>query len=359
MILLLALLLGSVPGPVHAQGSDDYPLAGRGPHAVGTRVFKLKDASRNDRAVNIMVWYPALLPADAANEVSVRDAEADLSSAPYPLILASAKIGNIFGSHVASHGFVMAGVTGQDSSAKWGDWLIDYPLDLVFVLNQIAAGSLDELADAINAEQAGAMGYSFDGYTSLALSGARVDPDFYLRTCADVETMETPPSAWWVAYTCALVPEWEAFAAHAGEAIVTSDDGLWQPLTDPRILAAMPMAPEGAWLFGERGLAAVNRPTLIIGATADNINYYGLEAVTIFERLGTPDRILISFVGQDHMMVLGRETQARMKHFATAFFGYYLAGRADYYEYFSEAFVAQHDDLAWGVVEECVPYCTP
>ena len=32
-----------------------------------------------------------------------------------------------------------------------------------------------------------------------------------------------------------------------------------------------------------------------------------------------------------------------------AFFGYHLQGRDDYAEYFSEEFVAQHDDLAWGV----------
>jgi hypothetical protein len=38
-----------------------------------------------------------------------------------------------------------------------------------------------------------------------------------------------------------------------------------------------------------------------------------------------------------------------MRHFATAFFGYYLQGREDYAEYFSEDFVTQFDDLAWGL----------
>jgi len=40
---------------------------------------------------------------------------------------------------------------------------------------------------------------------------------------------------------------------------------------------------------------------------------------------------------------------AQMKHFATAFFGFYLQGREDYREYFSEDFVSQFKDLAWGV----------
>ena len=45
------------------------------------------------------------------------------------------------------------------------------------------------------------------------------------------------------------------------------------------------------------------------------------------------------------------EPRKRMNHFATAFFGAYLQGRDDYRQYFSEAFVAQHPELAWGVYE--------
>jgi predicted dienelactone hydrolase len=111
------------------------------------------------------------------------------------------------------------------------------------------------------------------------------------------------------------------------------------------------MAPEGSWLFGERGLAAADRPTLIIGATADDINIYSLEAAWTFEHLGDPARAMISFVGETHMMVYDTEMVARMGHFAAAFFGYYLQGRDDYAQYFSEDFVAQHDDLAWGVYQ--------
>ena len=93
-------------------------------------------------------------------------------------------------------------------------------------------------------------------------------------------------------------------------------------------------------------MAAVNRPTLIIGATKDDINIYDLEAVYIFEHLGTPDRTMISFVGEGHMMVYDADQVALMMHFATAYFGYYLQGRDDWAEYFSEDFIAQHDNLA-------------
>ena len=114
----------------------------------------------------------------------------------------------------------------------------------------------------------------------------------------------------------------------------------------------MPMGPEGAWLFGDRGLAAVDRPTLIIAATADDINYYDLEAVPIFEDMGISDKSMISFVDQDHMMIFDDEQVSLMKHFAAAFFGFHLQGREDYAKYFSEDFVAQVDDLTWGVYKK-------
>jgi hypothetical protein len=52
------------------------------------------------------------------------------------------------------------------------------------------------------------------------------------------------------------------------------------------------------------------------------------------------------------MMVDSNESEARIKHFVTAFFGYYLQGREAYPKYFSEDFVSQFDDLFWGVYSD-------
>ena len=164
--------------------------------------------------------------------------------------------------------------------------------------------------------------------------------------------MEPPPATWWIRYICEIADDWDAFVAHAGDLITTSEDGLWQSISDERIRAVIPMAPEGAWLFGPGELAAVDRPTMIIGATLDDLNYYDLEAVYLYEYLGTPDRVIVSFVGEDHMMIYQEEQVAKMKHFATAFFGYFLQNRGEYADYFSEEFVAQFEDLAWGVYTE-------
>ena len=114
----------------------------------------------------------------------------------------------------------------------------------------------------------------------------------------------------------------------------------------------MPMGPEGAWLFGDTGLATVDLPSLIIGATEDDICPYTLEAVYIYEHLGSPEKSLITFVGKTHYLTNEPEQVRRMNHFVTAFFGYYLQGREHFTEYFSEDYIAQFDDLAWGVYKE-------
>lgn len=180
----------------------------------------------------------------------------------------------------------------------------------------------------------------------LALSGARIDPEYYLAQCPNPDATTTAILWSGSAFDCTPASAWDRFAVHAGEVITASEDGLWQPMTDARIRAVMPMAGEGWWLFGERGLAAVNRPILMIVATDDELYP---ENTLIFEHLGTPDRALISFVGRDHMIVFDPEMRARMAHFAVAFFGYHLQGREDLAYYFSKDSVSQHDDLAWGV----------
>jgi hypothetical protein len=48
-------------------------------------------------------------------------------------------------------------------------------------------------------------------------------------------------------------------------------------------------------------------------------------------------------------MIYNPDMVARMAHFAVAFFGYHLQGQEDLKYYFSEEWVTQHPDLAWGV----------
>jgi predicted dienelactone hydrolase len=277
-------------------------------------------------------------------------ADPDRSGAPYPLILSSAKTGSALAPYLVSHGFAWAGVTRIDTYNQYNAEMIEQPLDILFALDQVASSAPEELEGMIDTDRAGATGYSFDGYNALVLGGARIDPEFYLAQCASADaTAEAVLSLFSTRYQCAVAGKWDEFAAHAGEEITASQDGLWQPMTDARIRAVLPLAGEGWLLFGDRGLAAVDRPALLIAATGD---IWYPENALILEHVGTPDKALITFIGPDHFMIFDPQMIARMAHFATAFFGYHLQGREDYAEYFAKDFVDGYDDLAWGEYQQ-------
>ena len=344
--------------PVHQQDPGDpeaFPLAERGLYWTGNRSYTLVDPSRSDREIRITIYYPALKEFNSDNNPITQDAVPDLSGAPYPIILTGPNSGDLlFKSHLASQGFVMVIVRppGFSYEDPWNLIVIDGPLDFLFALDQLTASPPDGLASLMDTERVGVAGYSWDGFFSLALAGVRIDPENYLSQCAQAPSMEPPLSPRLLDYYCGLSAKWDQFTAYAGEKITSSTDGLWQPLADERIMAVMPMAPDGAWLYGERGLSEVHIPTLIITGTNDDLSSYTMETSYIYEHLGSSDRYLISFVNKNHMMVFNSEVGLRMKHFATAFFGYYIQGKEDYKIYFSEDFINNFEDLAWGVYDE-------
>ena len=227
--------------------------------------------------------------------------------------------------------------------------MVDLSLDEVFALRQLAAAPPPLLAGVINTDYTGVMGYSFDSFSALALGGARIDPEYYLDQCAQASAKKPTIPQWWIDYICAPAKNWQAFSSHAGTAITSSDDGLWQPITEGRIRAVMPMAPEGAWMFGKVGLAAVDRPILVIAAAEDTANIYDLEAKFIFRNLDYPDKIMICFLDRDHLMIWDQMVIKSLEHFATAFFGYHLQGNEEYADLVNKKFVQQHEGLKWGI----------
>ncbi len=340
----------ATPTPRATEKSAPFILSEPGPFHLGIRRdYTFTDSDRDNREISIIIIYPAIVPQDTPPDSLVSDAAPDLSGAPYPLMLSSSKVAYVFAPYLVSHGFVWIGVSRIDTYMPWNENLISQPQDLVFALDQASSHPLEGLDGMIDFEITGAMGYSFDGTNSLFLGGARVDPEFYLEQCRKAPTMEPALTQSELENYCTISKRWDQFAANAGEKVTVSDDGLWQPITDKRIRAVMPMGPDGAWLFGERGLAAVDRPTLIINATEDEYCDYHREAVYMYEHIGTPEKTLISFVGQSHMMILDTEMVSRMAHFAVAFFGYHLQERNDYAEFYSDDFVSQYGDMAWGV----------
>ena len=360
VLLCVGLLAACAPSQGEYTVAPDipFPLSEPGPYYTGIiEEYTYVDESRNGREVYLAIRYPAKEETDALNR---RNAPANKREAPYPLVLTEYDTGSIvIDDHLVSHGFVMVEVDGDypegfdpsedELEGQWNVGLLDGPRDLLFALDQLSANPPEGLEGIIDTDHTGVVGYSYGGFNSLAVSGARVDPEFYQERCSDIDSIDPPLSDYYISYYCDLAARWEGFEAHDGSGISVSGDSLWQPLTDGRILAVMPMGPEGAFLYGERGLEAADRPTMIIAGTADDVTNYDLEAAYTFEHLGTPDSILISFIDQGHYMALDSEQAKRINHFVTAFFGYQLKGRDDFAEYFSKDYVAQYDDLAWGV----------
>ncbi len=333
---------------------DAFPLSEPGPYFTGTTSLVLVDNSRNGREVRATLWYPALDQTDEEGNPKIRDATPDSSRAPYPLIFTGAHSGDLlFRSHLASHGFVMVIVHSPRFSytAPWNNAVIDAPLDFLYALDVLTSNPPKGLEGILDTDRVGVAGYSSDGFFSLALGGARVNPEYYFSQCAQAPNMDPPLSPFMTEYFCGLSQRWDEFSSKVGAEISTVSDGLWQPTTDDRILAVMPMAPDSAWLYGPEGLAAIHVPSLIIAGTADDLVSYEMTSCYVYEHLVNSDTALISFIGRDHMMVEDEGVIRRIDHFAVAFFGYYLQGREDLAPYFSEGFVAQQDGLAWGVYE--------
>jgi predicted dienelactone hydrolase len=333
----------------NTQEPATFFLSEPGPYFVGNRVHTIADDRRNGREIELLIWYPALEHSDADGKPIVRNAAVDSQGAPYPLILTGEETGRyLFRSHLASHGFILA-VVRSSYPPDHVSFNVGGAQDFIFALDQLASTPPSELAGAIDTEHVGVAGYAWDGGVALAVSGARVDPQFYLSQCEQPSPMISSFPTDWLEEICSMAEKWDEFALHIGDEITASDDGLWQPITDDRILAVMPMTLDGAWLFGERGLMSVDRPTLMLCATKALVQ---LENAYTFEHLGTPERSMISWVERSDGMVFGPEVAGQMNHFVTAFFGYHLQGIEAYAAYFSEDFVAQFEDLAWGVYSD-------
>jgi predicted dienelactone hydrolase len=329
----------------------DFPLSKPGKYFSGKHSVEYAHPWMENSKLSLRIFYPAIKPADFTGTIAW-DIKPDMSSAPYPVLLCSTTIANEFATHLVSHGFVVVSVEGQNSYDTLGSKLIDYPQEILAALDDVTDNPPAELIGIMETDNVGVFGYSFDGYNALALSGARFDPSYYQKSCSKVESIiPESPTIWtgWIDYMCPGSTDFLTIVGDAGKRLTISEDGLWQPMIDPRIKAAMPMAPEGALLFGERGLNAVNIPILIIGATADEYCPYSVEAVPIYEHIGSQDKSLISFIDQNHMMIFDIIPKAKIEHFLVAFFKYQLMSSQEDAYYFSEEFVNKQPGLFWGV----------
>ncbi len=356
VVVGVIIALSAVVSPVPAQEPDVPPLAEPGPYGVGNWTTTFMDDTQ-DLELMGMIWYPAEA-GSSSYLMPAYDAAPNASGAPYPLIVYSPTQGGYkdtltAGKHLASHGFVVV-LTEQADPNDWDVWptLIDRPLNVLLVLDQIEVAVEGKLDGMIAFDNVGITGYDIGGTAAVLLSGARVDPEYLLVWCASHASYLCPWAGDWGWEITDVT--WEDVVTYRAQFDTLEEGALWPAVTDERIRAVAPISPAYAALFGEQGLASVNVPTLLIGNAAGGEVPYS-NAVFIYEHLSVDERYLISLLGVDWLAPLAgredREVRNWYNHFLTAFFGVYLQGQEDYAAYLTPEFVEGYEMPVWGPVE--------
>ncbi len=302
------------------QPRPDAPLYGqRGPYAVGVRDFVIDTP---ERQIPVTVWYPASNPEGLEEAVTytmdflpdpaagfptggraLRDAAADPSGGPYPLVLYShgawcyPAIASFLLEHLASHGFVVMAAVHEDN---WGTGMqttykseISRPQDMVRQLDlaEELTNSGGELAGLIDMEHVAVTGQSFGGTIALEMDGARINvADWQETYCVDFPDDED----------CKVYPDhFEEMAKLAGLDAVP--DGLWPDWSDPRIDAVVATAP-GVSMLGGGGLDGMRRPFMLLVGTSDPWINAVLEYRKAFETIPAAEKTRVQFEGAGHMI---------------------------------------------------------
>ena len=251
-----------------------------------------------DRELTVEVWYPAAtdtrpggaytaLLRDGVTSVTLlgqaaRDA-APLKDETFPLVILSHGYpGNRFlmshlGENLASKGYVVASIDHPDSTyddmTAFASTLVNRPWDQRFVLDSLAGLDTD-LGAIIDADNSAVIGYSMGGYGALIFAGAGVTTDAPSFSYAGPQRLL--------------------------ERNMVGTDSL-ASLVDPRVKAVVAFAPWGrnTDFWDAAGLAAIEKPLLLIGGSVDDVAVYGAIRQIFDETTGTT-RHLLTFEAANH-----------------------------------------------------------
>ena len=336
--LIIGLMLWVVSFATPSSATD---FAKPGPFAVGRQEFTIPGTSSN-RPISTVVWYPAVGPSPdpaAAHIDDSNDAPA-AATGPYPLVVVIHGLtghGSVFGSvgkYFASYGFVVASADYDEpdpwmTESRGGDRLIlsllyARPADVVRVIGYVdsigAPGG--KLAGIVDTSHIGVWGMSTGGTTALQAAGAQVDLKAMDAWCA---LHKKEPGATYE--TCQFVGSEKSLAARYGFADPFAAP--LPPIWDSRVAALVAAAPGGELhAFGDKGIAAVRIPALLMVASDDSYVSPEYNALWAYGGIGSRDKALAVFDRGGHTLFMG----VGAPHFddatalATAFFLAILKG---------------------------------
>lgn len=307
---------------------DAPELAQRGEYKVGVRTLTVVDPGRldvlnaadgkvptYDRSLTLEVWYPAFIPAGQEELTeyesvlgqsglpnrpiipftfkgrALRDAEPDKSDGPYPLVIVShgytgsRLIFTYLTENLASKGYVVVSIDHTESTyqdaGKFSSTLLNRSLDDLFVLNEMAKlgtpNSNSFLANLVDANNTGLVGYSMGGYGAINVGGAGYSPfavGFFGTMTGGSKALEIR-------------------ATGNPEYVASMDD---------RIKAIVAFAPwgkvQGVW--DAEGLKGLKVPTFFVAGSQDDISGYENGIKAIYDGAIHVDRYLLTYVNARH-----------------------------------------------------------
>jgi predicted dienelactone hydrolase len=293
------------------------------------------------------------------------------SQTPAPVIVISHGLGSdrdsfaYLAENLASYGFAVvvpqhpgsdslqmqALLTGRSQQLFPDTELIDRPLDVTFVLDQLEQRSKSDpwLQGKINGQEVGVIGQSFGGYTALVLAGARININQLHKDCKP----ESDPINVSLLLQCRALalgknsPDYEQLQQNLSNL----------DLRDRRVKAVIALNPVTSSIFGQAGLSRIEIPVVIAGGASDTVTPVFWEQIQAFSWLTTKEKYLgIGDKGTHFDLIAGVSTvvlpssnrfserdpelgRIRFQAFSTAFMKVYLAHQTEYRPFLSTSYV--------------------
>jgi predicted dienelactone hydrolase len=232
--------------------------------------------------------------------------------------------------------------------------LIDRPLDITFVLNQLEQRSTSDpwLQGKINVQDVGVIGQSFGGYTALVVAGAHINIAQLRKDCKPESDL----------FDISLLLQCRALAlgkdspdyAQIQQTISNLDLG------DRRVKAVFALNPVTGSILGQTGLSRIKIPVAIGAGAADLVAPVFSEQIQAFTWLTTPEKYLgvddkgthtdlisgVSMVALPSLNLLSGFSEADavlerslLQTLSTAFMKVYLAQQTDYRTFLSASYI--------------------
>lgn len=301
------------------------------------------------------------------------------TSFPAPVIVISHGLGSdrqtfrYLAEHLASHGFVVAVpehpgsnatqiqalLNGAASEAAAPEEFVDRPLDISHLLDELERQSRlnPALKGRLNLQRVGVIGQSFGGYTALVLAGAPLNFQQLQTDCNNLDD----------SLNLSLLLQCRALALPLRD----------YELSDPRVKAVIAINPVDGSILGQRGIAQIQVPTLIVTGNADTVAPALPEQFRPFTWLNTPNRYLVLMDQGTHFSTLGNSdsdaesipfppqvigpnpaiARRYINALSLAFFQTYIANREIYRNYLSAAYARSisQDTLELSLVRSFTP----